>query len=66
MPKLRLQSPEVLTVEEVRARLRLSRNAVYDAIARKEIPALKFGRRILVPRAALERMLTAEVPSKAV
>ena len=52
--------PDVLTVEEVRKRLRLSRNGVYDAIARREIPSLKFGRRIVVPRVAFEALLRGE------
>jgi excisionase family DNA binding protein len=37
--------------------LGLGRNATYDAIARGEIPVIRFGRRIVVPRKALERML---------
>jgi excisionase family DNA binding protein len=50
------QSP-VLTVEEARLLLRLSRNSMYAAIAREEIPHLKIGRRILIPRKALERLM---------
>ncbi len=37
--------------------LGLGRNATYDAVARGEIPVLRFGRRILVPRKALERLV---------
>jgi excisionase family DNA binding protein len=37
--------------------LGLSRGAVYAAAKRGEIPTLKFGKRIIVPRAALERLL---------
>jgi excisionase family DNA binding protein len=40
--------------------LGLSKNAVYLAIAAKEIPSIRVGRRILVPRAAYERMLRGE------
>ena len=50
------QSP-VLTVEEARLLIRLSRNSMYAAIARDEIPHLKIGRRILIPRKALERLM---------
>ncbi|MDP2377768.1 helix-turn-helix domain-containing protein [Reyranella sp.] len=53
-------STDVYTVEEVRTRLGLSRNGVYDAIARKEIPSLKFGRRIVVPREPFDRMLRGD------
>ena len=50
------QSP-VLTVEEARLLLRLSRNSMYAAISRQEVPHLKIGRRILIPRKALERLV---------
>lgn len=51
--------PVVYTVEEVRKVLRLSRNAVYEAIARGKIPHIRIGRKILIPAAALDRMLAA-------
>ncbi len=35
----------------------VGRNAAYEAIKRGEIPALRIGGRILVPRVALERLL---------
>ena len=41
--------------------LGLGRNATYDAAGRGEIPTIRIGRRLLVPRAALERMLSAQV-----
>jgi excisionase family DNA binding protein len=47
------------TVPEVAAKLGLSRNACYEAIGRGEIPSLRFGRRVVIPRAAFERMLDA-------
>ena len=48
----------VLTVAEAGRILRLGRNSMYSAIARNEIPAIRVGRRLLVPRAALDRMLS--------
>jgi excisionase family DNA binding protein len=42
--------------------LGLGRNATYDAVARGEIPVLRFGRRILVPRKALERLVDGGAP----
>lgn len=51
------QQRDTLTVDEAAARLGIGRNAAYDAIHRGELPALRIGRRLLVPRAALERML---------
>ena len=50
---------EVLTVDEAAAALRIGRGTAYEAIRRKELPAIRLGRRLLVPRAALERMLEA-------
>lgn len=47
-----------LTVDETAERLGISRNGAYDAIRRGELPALRIGRRLVVPRAALDRLLT--------
>ena len=47
----------VLTVEAAGKRLGLSRPSSYLAVKRGEIPAIRVGRRLLVPIAALERML---------
>jgi excisionase family DNA binding protein len=50
--------PDVLTVEEAAGVLRLGRNTVYEAIRRKSLPAIRVGRRILVPKSALQRWLS--------
>lgn len=47
----------VFTVEEARRLLRLSRGLMYDALRRNEIPNIRIGRRILIPRSALIRLL---------
>jgi excisionase family DNA binding protein len=52
-----------LTVPEVAARLGLSRNGAYDAVAAGHIPSIRIGRRLLVPRAALERLLDVPAPT---
>jgi excisionase family DNA binding protein len=49
--------PLTLTVDEVAALLRISRGAAYEAVRQGTIPALRLGRRILVPVAALLRLL---------
>ena len=54
------QPSRVLTVEETAKELRISRNGAYEAIRRNEIPSIKIGRRIVVPRAALDRMINGE------
>jgi excisionase family DNA binding protein len=46
-----------LTVPEVASRLGLSRNGAYEAVAAGHIPSIRIGRRVLIPRAALDRML---------
>lgn len=51
----------VLTVKEVMADLGMSRNAIYEAIAAKQIPSIRIGRKILIPRVAYERFLRGEV-----
>jgi excisionase family DNA binding protein len=53
--------PEVLTVKEVAAVLRIGRSAAYAAVHAGEIPSVRLGRAIRVPRQALELLLGASV-----
>ncbi len=48
---------DVLTVEETARYLRLSRGSTYAAIKRGDIPTVRIGRRILIPKAALVALL---------
>lgn len=48
---------DVLTVTEAARLLRLSRNSTYAAVKRGEIPSRRVGRRLLIPRDALQRFL---------
>jgi excisionase family DNA binding protein len=48
--------PELATV------LGISRNAVYDAARRGDFRTIRIGKRILVPRAELDRLLTGKTP----
>jgi excisionase family DNA binding protein len=48
---------EVYTVEQAGARLGLSKNSAYEAVKRGDIPSIKIGRRILIPKLAFDRML---------
>ena len=48
---------DVLTVEEAAKRLRISRGSAYEAARRGQLPTIRIGRRLLVPKAAFERML---------
>jgi excisionase family DNA binding protein len=54
-----------LTVEEAAQLLGISRAFAYEAVKRGEIPHVRIGRRVLIPRAALERMLDVGSPSAA-
>src|SRR2546422_11112482 len=49
--------PDVLTIAETARRLRIGRNSAYEAARRGELPVVRIGRRLLVPRVALERLL---------
>jgi excisionase family DNA binding protein len=49
--------PAVLTVEEAAKLLRISRQSAYQGARAGELPTVKIGRRLLVPRHALEAML---------
>jgi excisionase family DNA binding protein len=46
-----------LSVEEAARLLGIGRNLCYDRVKTGEIPVIKIGRRLLVPRHALERLL---------
>jgi excisionase family DNA binding protein len=48
-----------LDVQTAARRLGISRNGAYEAIRRGEIPTIRIGRRLLIPRLALEKMLAA-------
>jgi excisionase family DNA binding protein len=52
----------VLDVPEAGRLLGLSRNAAYEAAKRGQIPTIRIGSRILVPRAALARLLETTAP----
>ena len=48
------------TVTEVAELLGISRSSAYECVRRGEIPSLSFGRRVVVPRRALEELLAME------
>ncbi len=45
--------------------LGLSKQSTYEAVARGEIPVIRIGRRLLVPTAALRRLLGVDLPPAA-
>lgn len=50
----------VLSVTEAAAALGISRAHAYELVARGELPSLRLGRRIVVPRRGLERLLDGD------
>jgi excisionase family DNA binding protein len=46
-----------ITIPEAAKTLGICRNKAYEAARRGEIPTIKIGKRLVVPLAALERML---------
>ena len=50
------------TVEETAKLLGIGRQLAYDKVKTGEIPVIKIGRRLLVPRRALEKLLEQGQP----
>ena len=50
--------PLAASVKEAAKMLGLSRASAYEAVRTGQIPSLRFGKRIVIPRAGLNRMLS--------
>jgi excisionase family DNA binding protein len=50
-----------LTVSEAAELLGISRSTAYECVRTGEIPSVTFGRRVLIPRHRLDRLLDGEV-----
>jgi excisionase family DNA binding protein len=48
-----------ISVPEAADLLGISRNLAYDAVKLGQIPAIKIGKRLLVPKDAVDRLLAA-------
>ncbi len=53
--------PMLLTVPETARLLRISRNLAYELVARGELPAVRLGRVIRIPRSELDDWLERSV-----
>jgi len=51
------KEPIVYSLDEARKLLKISRGLIYVAIHTGRIPSIRIGRRILIPRSGLERLL---------
>ena len=58
-----LDQRQTFTVPEVAKVLGIGRSAAYEAARTGQIPTIKIGKRILVPRVALERLLEQPTPA---
>jgi excisionase family DNA binding protein len=57
-PAARLQDmPDVLRPAEAAKALRLGRNTVYELVRQGRLPAVRVGRRLLIPKRGVERFL---------
>lgn len=57
---------QTLTVEEAARVLGIGRGSAYEAARVGHLPTIRIGRRLLVPRVALERLLAGDQSSPAV
>jgi excisionase family DNA binding protein len=48
------------TVEDLAAELGIGRNQAYALVQTKIVPAMRFGRRWLIPRAAIAKMVSGD------
>jgi excisionase family DNA binding protein len=53
---------ETLTVPQAGRRLGISRNLAYEAARRGEIPTIRIGRLLLVPKVEFDRLLQRSAP----
>ena len=61
-PKIK---PKAISVQEAGKLLGISKNSAYAAAHDGTIPTIKIGRRLVVPVAALDRMLSGDRPEPA-
>lgn len=63
--KLKRYTPVTYSIPEAAALLGINRNTAYEAANRGELPVIKIGKRLLVPRVRLEAMLAGKDESAA-
>jgi excisionase family DNA binding protein len=51
------EAPRTYRIQEVARLLGIGRNQAYSAAKRGDLPVIKIGKRLFVPRAAFDRML---------
>jgi excisionase family DNA binding protein len=58
------ETPLLVSVPEAARLLGIGSTLGWEMVRSGEMPSVRFGRRVLVPRAALERLATARVQGK--
>jgi excisionase family DNA binding protein len=56
------QERKTYDIGEAGRLLGIGRNQAYEAARRGDIPSIKIGKRVLVPKLALDRLLRGETP----
>ena len=56
------QDPLVMTVSECAIYLKIGRGHCYEMVRQGRIPSVRLGKRLLIPRKGLERLLEGEGP----
>lgn len=64
MPQENQSRAATLSVEQAAKVLGISTNGCYAAIHADEVPSIRLGRRLLVPRHGLEQLLGGPLPSE--
>jgi excisionase family DNA binding protein len=59
-----LENRLCIKVTEAAKMLGISRNFAYELVKQHKLPVVKFGKRLLIPRAALEKMLCVPLEGK--
>jgi excisionase family DNA binding protein len=54
---------QTLKIEEAAKILGIARNTAYDAVKTGQLPTIKIGKRLLVPKVALDRLLENAAPA---
>lgn len=57
-------SLDLLTVPEAAKVLRISRNLAYELVARQELPAIRLGRVIRIPRYSLDEWIASQAAQR--
>lgn len=55
---------DLLTVPEAAKLLRISRNLAYELVARQQLPAVRFGRVIRIPRYSLDEWIASQAAQR--